>query len=66
MKIGDLVRVSSRKDHPEWDEEWEADTYGIFLGMRDNCWTYEKVPPGPFRGDAHPDYWEVEVVNENW
>ena len=66
MKVGDLVRVSARKDQTDWDEEWDADTYGIFLGMLGDYWTYETIPPSPMRGEAHPDYWEVEIINENW
>ena len=66
MKVGDLVRVSARKDQTDRDEECDAHTYGIILGMLGDYWTYETIPPSPRRGEAHPDYWEVEVVNENW
>jgi len=70
MKIGDLVRVYKRdvlRDDPNiGDDPNFSDCYGIFLGMAGHRWVYDTVPPSPNAGKADPDFWNIEVVNENW
>ncbi len=63
MKIGDLV-VATRKQ-PHYKEGWENRYLGIFI--KDEYGDkYVECIGGEITARFSPDFWDVEVVNENW
>ena len=63
MKTGDLV-IATRKLNPH-KEDWENRYLGIFVKEEDGH-QYVECIGGLRTGRFNPDFWDVEVVNENW
>ena len=62
MKTGDLVLATRKENHKK--DDLENGYLGIFIKEEYG----EKFVEcgGPRVGRFNPDFWDVEVVNENW
>ena len=63
MKVGDLV-IATRKENVH-KEDWENRYLGIFI-KEEYGEQYVETIGGEITGRFNPDFWDVEVVNENW
>ena len=63
MKIGDLV-IATRKQNQD-KEDWENRYLGIFVKEEYGHQHVECIG-GEITARFNPDFWDVEVINENW
>ena len=63
MKTGDLV-IATRKEARD-KEDWENRYLGIFVKEEYGHQQVEGIG-GLRTGRFNPDFWDVEVVNEDW
>ena len=63
MKVGDLV-IATRKQNQD-KEDWENRYLGIFVKEEYGHQHVECIG-GEITARFNPDFWDVEVINENW